>query len=249
MANLSQDTVIKRFIDKHGDTYDYSKVVYVKAHHKVEVICKKHGSFWVQAQNHWNGSTCPNCANEHRNDTRKLTLKAFLDKAYKTHKTRYDYSKVQFQNSRDKITIICKEHGEFCQIIHDHLGGSNCPKCASCNRRTLWSDTQWEEAGEKSKGFEGYSVYILKCTSEKETFYKIGKTFQNINKRFKYSREMPYEWVLLYQVYGSAKTISDLERLLHTENKTNAYIPIIEFPGNTECFSELPNKLKEQIND
>ena len=88
MANLSQDTVIKRFIDKHGDTYDYSKVVYVKAHHKVEVICKKHGSFWVQAQNHWNGSTCPNCANEHRNDTRKLTLKAFLDKAYKTHKTR-----------------------------------------------------------------------------------------------------------------------------------------------------------------
>ena len=54
MANLSQDTVIKRFIDKHGDTYDYSKVVYVKAHHKVEVICKKHGSFWVQAKNHWN---------------------------------------------------------------------------------------------------------------------------------------------------------------------------------------------------
>ena len=34
-----------------------------------------------------------------------------------------------------------------------------------------------------------------------------------------------------------------------TENKTNAYIPIIEFSGNTECFSELPNKLKEQIND
>ena len=60
---------------------------------------------------------------------------------------------------------------------------------------------------------------------------------------------MPYEWVLLYQVYKRKKTISDLERLLHTENKTNAYIPIIEFPGNTECFSELPNKLKEQIND
>ena len=36
---------INKFIEKHGDLYDYSLVNYIKNRTKVEIICNKHGIF------------------------------------------------------------------------------------------------------------------------------------------------------------------------------------------------------------
>lgn len=47
----------------HGDRYDYSKVVYVNATTKVEIVCKEHGSFWQLPNSHKSGSGCPKCSN------------------------------------------------------------------------------------------------------------------------------------------------------------------------------------------
>lgn len=44
--------------------YDYSKVAYINYVTKVEVICHKHGSFWITPNNHENGGNCPKCMNE-----------------------------------------------------------------------------------------------------------------------------------------------------------------------------------------
>ena len=41
----------------------------------------------------------------------------------------YDYSKTNFIKSTEKLTIICKVHGEFSQYPHNHLGGTGCRKC------------------------------------------------------------------------------------------------------------------------
>ena len=41
-------------------------------------------------------------------DANKTEL--FISKAYKIHKNRYDYSKVNYINAKTKITIICREH-------------------------------------------------------------------------------------------------------------------------------------------
>jgi hypothetical protein len=45
----------------HDNKYDYSKVDYVNAHTKVEIICPKHGSFFQAPYTHLNGSGCPIC--------------------------------------------------------------------------------------------------------------------------------------------------------------------------------------------
>ncbi len=45
----------------HGDEYDYSKVEYKSTDAPVEIICKKHGSFWQSPYNHLNGCKCPKC--------------------------------------------------------------------------------------------------------------------------------------------------------------------------------------------
>ena len=56
--------------------------------------------------------------------------KLFISKAYKIHKNRYDYSKVNYINAKTKITIICREHGDFQQTPSNHLSNYNCQKCA-----------------------------------------------------------------------------------------------------------------------
>lgn len=60
-----------------------------------------------------------------------LTQKEFLKKANKIHGNKYDYSKARYVNARTKITIICKEHGEFEQLANSHIQGANCIKCAN----------------------------------------------------------------------------------------------------------------------
>lgn len=41
----------------------------------------------------------------------------------------YDYSKVVYTRSSEKIEIICEKHGSFWQTFGGHCSGDNCPKC------------------------------------------------------------------------------------------------------------------------
>lgn len=60
----------------------------------------------------------------------KLTTQEFVDRATIVHNNIYDYSKVEYIGSKDKVLITCKEHGDFEQTPVIHLRGSKCPKCA-----------------------------------------------------------------------------------------------------------------------
>lgn len=61
----AQARTIKEFLEKakiiHKDTYDYSKVEYTHCHAKIEIICKKHGSFFQTANSHLRGRGCKEC--------------------------------------------------------------------------------------------------------------------------------------------------------------------------------------------
>jgi ribosomal protein L36 len=52
---------IKKAKKVHGDTYDYSKANYINNRKKVIIICKDHGEFKQQPNNHLNGNGCPTC--------------------------------------------------------------------------------------------------------------------------------------------------------------------------------------------
>ena len=53
----------------------------------------------------------------------------FIEKAITVHGEEYDYSKVEYKNTKTKVCIICPEHGEFYQNPSKHLLGQGCPKC------------------------------------------------------------------------------------------------------------------------
>ena len=61
-------------------------------------------------------------------------FKLLKEEFYKTHKDFYDYSKVVYKSSRDKIIIICPIHGEFKQTPDQHKRGGGCSKCSNLKR-------------------------------------------------------------------------------------------------------------------
>lgn len=60
---------------------------------------------------------------------RKLTQDEFIQRANLEHNNIYLYTKTIYIDSRAKIIIVCKEHGEFSQTPNMHLSGQGCPKC------------------------------------------------------------------------------------------------------------------------
>ena len=47
----------------HGDRYDYSEVIYINNHTKIQIKCKRHNEWFLQKPNgHLNGHGCPTCA-------------------------------------------------------------------------------------------------------------------------------------------------------------------------------------------
>ncbi len=125
----------EQFITKarqiHGLKYDYSKVDYKGYGERVCIICPEHGEFWQIAAGHLNGQGCPYCGNNHH-----FTQEEIIEKFRATHGDKYDYSKVDFKRTHDKVCIIChekdefgNEHGEFWQTPKAHLK-FGCRKCS-----------------------------------------------------------------------------------------------------------------------
>ena len=84
----------------------------------------------------------------------KKTNKQFIEEANIRHDFKYDYSKTQYINKREKVCIICPIHGEFWQEASSHLKGCGCPKCGkeSSQKRQSLNTEQFIERAKKVHG-------------------------------------------------------------------------------------------------
>ena len=128
---LTTDEFIEKAKKVHGDKYDYSKVEYVDSVTKIYITCPEHGGFWQNPNSHLHRRGCSMCAKAKANAKNSCGIDEFIEKAKKVHGEKYDYSKVEYVNSKTKVCIICPEHGEFWQTPSEHLNGCGCKKCAS----------------------------------------------------------------------------------------------------------------------
>ena len=126
---LTESEFIEKANKKHNGKYDYSKVKYTNSRTKVCIICPEHGEFWQTPSNHLSGRGCRKCSIIEGHKKQSNNTISFIQKANETHNGKYDYSKVEYKNNREKVCIICPEHGEFWQTPHSHLSGQGCPEC------------------------------------------------------------------------------------------------------------------------
>lgn len=79
-----------------------------------------------------------------------------LHKAKNIHGDKYDYSKwvETFSKVANKVTVICRKHGEFEIRVLNHVHGNGCKKCGA-EARTKRLTTPYQEFVDRAKDVHG----------------------------------------------------------------------------------------------
>ena len=73
---------------------------------------------------------------------KRVTTTSFIERAREIHGAKYEYHKVVYVKAKDKVEIICSQHGLFHQSPNKHLQGKGCPDCGkvkagNSNKRSI----------------------------------------------------------------------------------------------------------------
>jgi hypothetical protein len=88
--------------------------------------CLKHFEVATSDVNRGSTTKCSGCAWKAQATKAGLTV---ISRFKEVHGGSYSYERVNYVNSRAKVSITCPVHGEFLQTPKKHLGGQGCPKC------------------------------------------------------------------------------------------------------------------------
>lgn len=163
---------------------------------------------------------------------KKLTTEEFIEKAEKVHGDRYDYSKVNYTDSKTKVCIICPIHGEFLQSPAKHLQGQGCKQCGCSNHNGLICGFGLNDLKDtNSKSYFIWVRMIERCYSDRPQ-YEVYKDCSVCNEWKNYSKFK--EW------FESANYIDgyDLDKDILSEG-SKIYSP------DTCCF--IPHEINSLI--
>jgi hypothetical protein len=126
---MTEQELITKLKLVHGEKYNYDKIGFIDRKTKINVICPKHGSWKVSIDNHLRKRGCPKCHDDETSKRCRSNTEDFLVKLKLIHGEKYNYSKVKYTTSKDKVCIICTTHGDFYTTPNNLLQGKGCPKC------------------------------------------------------------------------------------------------------------------------
>lgn len=100
---------------------------------------------------------------------KKLTTEEFIANARKSHGSRFDYSLVEYKNTKAKVKIICHEHGVFLQSPTNHYinGCKLCSNNEIGNRCRLSKDRFIEISNKKHNSVYNYDKVDYKSILSK----------------------------------------------------------------------------------
>lgn len=136
--NRSKTKIIDKFINVHGDKYDYSQVVYKKGRSKVTIVCPSHGPFQQTPESHLSGYGCLKCGNERCANSKRNTQDEMIARFKERWGSEYGYSydKYIYIDYNDTPGIMtCPKHGDFLQTASNHLDKRNITGCFHCGNK------------------------------------------------------------------------------------------------------------------
>src|SRR5690606_33550628 len=117
---------INKMTENLNNDYDYSKVNYIKQKVKIEILCKKHESFWQTPDSHKKGHGCRRCSRESVVFTKNEMLKTL-------EKNNFDNSIVSISKYKGSLSILnveCsnghKYNNTYATRVYQKSG---CPHC------------------------------------------------------------------------------------------------------------------------
>jgi hypothetical protein len=246
---------IEKATEKHGNKFDYSKVIYKTCKDKVKIICTidGHGEFETTPDSHLQTQgACQKCRYETIASKRKKPQDMFISQAKEKHGEKYDYSKVKYKNHTTKITIICSTHGEFEQKAGNHLRGDGCIKCAGIYSPSTdeWIEKVKEKHGNdrfdysKVEYINAYTEIIIGCKTCGKYFKQTPTSHMN--------SEIGCDWCRKKHVYTTDEFIEEAKKI-HGDrfdyskvDYKSATEPIIIICGVHGEFLQTPSDHKNQ---
>ena len=219
--------------------YDYSKVKYVSSSNPITLVCPKHGDFIIYPNDLLHkGKQCKYC------NGRSMNTTSFIEKCKFKFGDKFDYSKVNYIDSKTPVTIICPEHGEFQTTPSNFLRKKY--GCSKCSHETNYTNF----AVQKSKG----EIQISKWLENNNIFYEYNKHLIKIdginiypdfvinNIIIEYNGEQHYRYVPFFHTGGEI----DFEKQQNRDNKLREYckqnsIHLIEIKYNDDIEKVLEN--------
>lgn len=131
--NYTTNKYIELLKEKYPNSpYSFDNITYVNNHTPILLECKEHCVFSTLPSSLNKSLTeCPICHKKRISEQMTSTTEEFIQKAKEVYGEKYDYSKVNYINAKNKVCIICPIHGEFWILPSEHLGGRGCPKCSN----------------------------------------------------------------------------------------------------------------------
>lgn len=131
------ESFIIRAKEVHGDTYDYSLVVYEKRDNKVKIICPHHGVFLQATREHIDGNGCQKCGRKRITESKIKSFDEMVKEANLLYDGKYTYDESTYVSTNRKMRIHCPIHGYFLQAPSAHIFArkrsskhEGCPSCS-----------------------------------------------------------------------------------------------------------------------
>ena len=163
---MSTEQYLNLVKDLHKDKgYVYNNLCLKGINSKITVLCPHHGQFIISANHHlYRKQGCPICESENRK-TRILNYRHlsssskikntevdFFHRCSDAHSGFYAYPEQPYLGAKQKIRIVCPEHGEFTQAAWAHLSGKG---CKSCGHRSKGEDALYKFLSDNIKAIRG----------------------------------------------------------------------------------------------
>jgi hypothetical protein len=131
----SVEDFLERAGELHNYKYDYRFVAFSRQHAKIAIICPAHGIFEQAVNDHLKGHGCAKCGSLTHGHRPTIRPDEFFRQASEKHGDQYSYDKTRYRNAQSRVTITCREHGDFKMLPSHHLAGNGCRLCAQINGR------------------------------------------------------------------------------------------------------------------
>ena len=119
---------------KFGGRFEYEIDTYTNSKNKIRILCNRHGWFNDTPDHHLSrvDGGCRECFKETMHSKFSKTSEDFIAESKQIWgNDAFDYSKTEYVNRNEKVTLICRKHGiEFTQVAYKHLAHhKQCPEC------------------------------------------------------------------------------------------------------------------------
>lgn len=197
VASAYLENSIKNFKEKIEDS-NFEYVRYEGKQngiHIVTVKCKTCGAERTTNMNNILRFGCDNCARKTMSQCQPRSIYEFIRKAISVHGNKYDYSKVNYINDKEKVCIICPEHGEFWQAPNKHLiRQQGCPTCTGSSLEQITNTVLLESKvtflKEQHIVYKGKHMFVDFVVKHKDKTFFIELNGEQHYKRIDYFRDL-----------------------------------------------------------